>query len=213
MTNAVIFDMDGVISATQSIHADVESEFLARHGVFITPEELSTRFAGVKDEDQFKILLGDKLNPSEIEAFITDKWTHLLNIANEVEAVPGAIELIHDLHQRLFPLAVASASISNYVETILKHLGVFDCFSAIICGDMVAHGKPHPEIFLMAAEKLGVQPSECVVIEDGAAGMEAAKAAGMKCIALIDDDSRELPPVTKTVTSLSELSPTVIRDL
>ncbi|MBP9771814.1 MAG: HAD family hydrolase, partial [Candidatus Pacebacteria bacterium] len=149
----------------------------------------------------------------DIEALLKEKWAAMEKAAQEeVEEVPGSIALITDLHQRGIPLAVASASNLEYVRTVLQKLGVFESFQAIVTGDMVQKGKPDPESFLLAAEKLGVLPHECLVIEDGISGMEAAHRASMQCIGLVENLNKEYP-TKNLVTSMKDISFSYIQNI
>jgi HAD superfamily hydrolase (TIGR01509 family) len=122
-----------------------------------------------------------------------------------VEEIPGSVALIKYLKEHGYPLAVASASNFNYVSSVLSTLGVVDLFETIVSGDMVQKGKPDPESFLLAAEKIKVSPSSCVVIEDGKSGMEAAKRAGMKCVGLVRN-LKATYPTSNLVRDLKEIS-------
>ena len=98
--------------------------------------------------------------------------------------MPGAIELIRLLKEHGVKLAIASSAPLENIQLVLSGLGIDDCFDTIVWGREVTEGKPSPQVFLLAARKLGVQPQECVVVEDAVAGVAAAKKAGMKCVAV-----------------------------
>lgn len=203
---AVIFDMDGVISDTQKLHAKVESDLLGRHDINIPPEEITRKFAGVKTSEFFDELLKNQPKPYNLSDLMAEKWQRMENLASQsIDAVDGSVGLIKTFHSAGLKLAVASASSFVYVERIIKGLGLENYFEILVGGDMVKNGKPNPEIFLLAASKLGVEPENCLVIEDGASGMRAASAAGMKCIGLVESKSKEYP-TQNLVLSLREIN-------
>ena len=105
-------------------------------------------------------------------------------MSRNIIPLPGAVELIKSLNEHGIKSAIGSSAVPENIDVILEGLGIKDCFQAIAYGTEVAEGKPSPEIFLLAAEKLGVKPANCVVIEDAIAGVAAAKRAGMKCVAV-----------------------------
>ncbi len=212
MDFAVIFDMDGVISDTQKIHAQVESEILFEQGIYLTPSEITMRFAGVKTEEFFRELIGQE-KKLLVDELMNKKWEKMALYAREgVDEIEGSIELIKMLFALKIKMAVASASNSRYVTTILSTLGVLDYFPVVVSGDCVKKGKPDPESFLLAAQKLQVKPEYCVVIEDGRSGMIAAKAGGMKCIGLVSlKDKSYLADLL--VTSLKEIDARILSTL
>lgn len=186
--------MDGVVSDTQKLHAQVESEILARFGIKITPEEITRRFAGVKDTEFWNELLGGNNKNYSLEGVIREKWEKMNALQSDlIVEIPGASKLIPRLQEDGFRMAIASASRQAYVKKVIGALGFEQYFEHLIGGDMVSKGKPDPESFLLAASKLKVAPQSCLVIEDGISGMHAAKAAGMSCIGLVGDTHREYP--------------------
>lgn len=213
MIHAVIFDMDGVISDTQKLHAAVESKLLARFGIDLSPEEISRRYAGVKTKEFFSQLLEEKKINFAIDQLLDEKWNEMETLARDkVDAIPGSIALIKILNDEGFPLAVASASNLRYVEAVLKSLNVFGYFNAVVSGDMVRNGKPDPESFLLAARKLLTPPEQCLVIEDGVSGMEAARRADMYCVGLVEDSTKEYP-TSNLVKGIEEITIGYIRGL
>lgn len=206
MIKGIIFDMDGVISDTQKFHAQVESELLAGCGIHLTSAEITKRYAGVRTADFFKELLETQSEKYDAEALAGKKQEMMEKLASiSVDAIDGSIDLIKRLYSEGYVLAVASASNLNYVQKVLNKLEIINYFSFVASGDMVASGKPSPEIFLLAASKINIIPGECLVIEDGINGMEAAKRAGMQCIGLAADKGKNYP-TKNLVISLSEVT-------
>ena len=210
MIKGIIFDMDGVISDTQKLHSKVESELLGRYGIKITPSEITAKYSGVRTKEFFDHLLRKQKQEYDLDLLIKEKWSQMAKFAAEsVDAIDGSVELIQRLSRAGYPLAVASASNLNYVETVLKTLGIIDHFSGIVSGDMVSKGKPDPESFLLASSKIRIPPEYCLVIEDGVSGMQAAISGGMKCIGLVVDCSKSFP-TKNLITSLLEITPDYI---
>jgi HAD superfamily hydrolase (TIGR01509 family) len=120
----------------------------------------------------------------------------------------GIIELLHELKRRNIRLAVASSSDRRLIDYILERLNVKTLFDSIMGAEDVACSKPNPEIFLKSAERLGVKPSECLVVEDAALGVEAAKRAGMKCVGYRNPNSgnQDLSRADIAIDDFSKLS-------
>lgn len=203
--SAVIFDMDGVISDTQKLHSSVESDILKEYDVHMSPEEITEKYAGVKIFDLFSELLGH--TNADIPTLVEKKRAHMLSLAQEsVDPIEGSQEFIRSLRNQEYKLAVASASHLPYIFAVLESLDVKDHFGAIASAQEVKHGKPEPDVFLLAAERLGVEPQKCAVIEDGISGMIAANKAGMYSIGLVPEVDTKKYPAQKLVRSFSELS-------
>jgi HAD superfamily hydrolase (TIGR01509 family) len=207
MIKGVIFDMDGVISDTQTLHSEVESKLLSKFGVDLSPEEITKKYSGVRTSDFFEELLSAQKEDYDIEDLMRQKWRKMSEFASKsVNEIEGSVELIKILHKENIPLAVASASNYDYVIAVLKKLEIENLFAAIVSGDMVNKGKPDPESFLLASYKIRVPPKDCLVIEDGVSGMAAAKKAKMKCVGLVRDY-----PADFLVSSLKCLSLETLR--
>lgn len=206
MTEAVIFDMDGVISDTQKLHSQVESGLLTSAGIIITPDEITRKYSGVITEHFFKDLLQDRLSITEIESLLHQKWQKMLELAKiGIDPIQGALSLITNLSESKIPLGLASASPKDFVNIVLSCLSIESYFKVVTSGDQVKNGKPDPEIFLLTASRLGIDPGNCIVIEDGISGMKGAKAAGMKCIGLVKSIS-DIYPADIQVLSLEGLT-------
>jgi HAD superfamily hydrolase (TIGR01509 family) len=206
MIKGIIFDMDGVISDTQKLHSKVESRLLGKYGVQITPEQITKKYSGVRTREFFDDLLKAQGAEYDLDLLMEEKWSEMRKAASEsIWAVDHSVELIKRLSSEGYPLAVASASNLKYIQSVLKALGVIDYFEYIVGGDMVAKGKPDPESFLLAASKIEINPENCLVIEDGISGMEAAKRGGMYCVGLVENIN-ESYPTENLVVSLSEIT-------
>ncbi len=205
---AVIWDMDGVIADTVDYHYQAWKEEFARKGVAYTKERF-LRFFGQRNDTIIKDALGDGISPAELAAVNTAKQANFRRrVAGNVRALPGAVALIKSLHEHGVRQAIASSAPAENIEVILRTLGVEACFQATVYGNEVPEGKPSPQIYLLAAQKLGANPADCVVIEDAVAGVEGARRAGMKCVAVTTSHPAEkLKRADLVVSSLGEVSP------
>jgi beta-phosphoglucomutase len=136
-------------------------------------------------------------------------------LQQDFPAMDGAAELIHALHQAGFRLAVGSSGPPDNVNLVLDRLQSRACFDGVVTGTDVQRGKPDPQVFLLGAERIGVVPPHCVVIEDAPAGVAAAHAAGMKCIAIASTGRvrESLLAADLVVNSLREVDPARITRL
>lgn len=188
MTNkAIIFDLDGVIVDTAKYHFIAWQEVARQLGINFTKKD-NELLKGVSRVKSLEIILelGQKsLNQTEKDTILEAKNTRylaLISQMNEDEMLPGIKELLWDLKQKNIPFALGSAS--KNARRILEALNITDWFIAIVDGNDVSKAKPDPEVFLTAAERLGMQPKNCIVVEDAQAGILAAKRAGMKAIGI-----------------------------
>lgn len=188
---AVIFDMDGVLVDSRVAHLRSWQQLGEETGHRVTEAEFDRGFGrtswefiresfGISDEDEVRRLDRRK---EEIYREI---------IRHHIPAMPGADALIKELYYQGVPLAVGSSGPPENVMLVCDGMGWTPNFAAIVTGADVTRGKPDPQVFLIAAERLKMPPSQCVVIEDAPAGIEAAKRAGMRVVALMRRDNREL---------------------
>lgn len=182
MIKAVIFDMDGVIIDSEPIYFRIISEMLREMDIKITHDELS-KFVGRSDLwETFKKNYDLDIDVSEISTEEQKRFISYLNTHFDEGPIDGVSELIKKLDKEDYPLVLASSSKMENINTVLTKLGLIDYFSLRISGADLETSKPHPEIFLKAAEMARSVPEKCLVIEDSENGVKAAKAAGMKCI-------------------------------
>ncbi|MEX2446116.1 MAG: HAD-IA family hydrolase [Dehalococcoidia bacterium] len=186
-----IFDLDGTLLDTEPIYLEVTAELLARHGRELDPE-VRARMMGTPSRDAVLLLAQVLGDAAPFEAFNEERQARLLERFAAVDAMPGAVALTSHLHRHGVPLAVATSSTRDNVEVkTSRHGGWFAAFEAVVTGDDVEHGKPAPDIFLRAADRLGAPPASCLVFEDSPLGVEAALAAGMHVVAVPEAPYRD----------------------
>lgn len=207
MKKAVIFDMDGVISDTQTGHSRVWSEALALYGIKISPEEITLRYAGAKSREIFTEILKQYGLEKYVEDALREKdRLHALRAGKSVLPIRGVRVLIKKLQRDGRDLAVASGGGRENVEWVLEQLKLREFFPVVTTADDVMHGKPSPDLFLLAAKMMSRDPADCIVIEDSRNGMLAAHLAGMHCVGLVSNrDDHENYPADQLVESLTEL--------
>ncbi|MBT5016252.1 HAD family phosphatase [Candidatus Peregrinibacteria bacterium] len=206
MIKAIIWDMDGVLVESEAMHVQAEAELLKEYGLDLTKVD-STKFMGMKLSEYFGAIgkeFGIELPVKEI----IKKHSETLRgyYSGKFPIVPHAPEVLRELSKK-FPMALATSTRRRLAELYLERLGVTDCFQAIVGGDDVPHAKPDPGIFLLAAEKLGVDPRDTIVIEDSTHGIHAGKAAGATVIARKADHnkSQDFSQADHIITDLQEL--------
>jgi len=183
---AVIFDMDGVLTDSEPLINEASVLMFQELGVKVQPEDFYP-FVGT-GEKQYIGGVAEKYGAT-IDLFEAKKRTYeiYLKLApRKLKSFPGAIELVHQCRAKGWKVALASSADMIKIEANLTQIGLpVDEWDAITGADHVEHKKPAPDIFLASAKQLGVKPEYCVVIEDAEHGVQAAKAAGMRCIAVM----------------------------
>jgi sugar-phosphatase len=151
-----------------------------------------------------------------VDALMRRRQEHFLialRNAPVLPAMPGAVEAVNALYDAGYPLAVTSSGIREYITLVLDRLGIADRFRVVITGADVMHGKPHPEPYLVTAARLAVPPAACVVFEDATVGVVAAKAAGMRCIAVPNPEAtqpQDLSAADLILPSLTDFTPAML---
>lgn len=187
MIEAVIFDLDGVLTDTAVYHYHSWKAVAAKFNYNLTEQD-NEKLKGVSRADSLKLILqwaSVTLTQEEILLLLQEKNDHYLLLINELgqkDILPGVLDFLTLLESHHCAKAVGSSS--KNAPFILEKLGLATRFTAVIDGNGVQRTKPDPEVFLNAAQKLGVLPERCLVIEDAPSGIQAAKAAGMKVVGI-----------------------------
>jgi len=202
---AVIWDMDGVIADTASYHLKAWQYVFQKRGVNFTEDNFRRHF-GQRNDTIIRTTLGEDIPQSEIDVIASEKEeNYRRRVRQNIKPLPGAVELIKSLEEHGFGVALASSAPPENIQLIMRGLSIEDCFQAIVAGREVKEGKPSPQGFLLAAQKLGVEPKNCIVIEDAVAGVTAAKRAGMHCIAVTNTHPGERLTEADLVVSTLEV--------
>ena len=184
-TSACIFDLDGVIVDTARFHFMAWKKLTDQLGIHFTEED-NERLKGVSRMASLEIILGignikpDDYRKLEYAKLKNDWYIDYINKMTPDEILPGSLDFIYELRNANIRVAIGSAS--KNTPLILARVGILELFDAVADGNIISSAKPDPEVFLKAAEMVGIKPSDCVVFEDAIAGVKAALNAGMVCI-------------------------------
>jgi HAD superfamily hydrolase (TIGR01509 family) len=206
---AVIFDMDGVIVDSEPYSMRALIDVLRQYGIDPTEAEIRRSY-GRRIRDDFADYFSRYGVTAHLETAIARKEARYYHLAaGHLKPFPGVMRLLKRLRARGHGLALASSGDRVKVAFGMQALGLDGAFEAVVCGNDVTRSKPDPEIYLLAAQRLKTPPAACVAIEDAPTGVEAAKRAGMRCIAVTNSVAREqLQQADLIVASLADdLSP------
>lgn len=194
MLQAALFDMDGVIVDNRDAHLRAFEVFAERHGIPDLDSQTLLPYFGSTNAVIMSHLFGrDDIPAPEIERLSQEKEEIYRALYDPVmEPAPGLVDLLKAFKAQGVKTAVGSSAPRVNVDFVLRRCGIDRYFDAIASGSEIRHSKPDPEIYLLAAKKLGVQPAACVVFEDAFVGMEAARRAGAKVVAI----ASTFPPET-----------------
>lgn len=210
MIKAVIFDMDGVIIDSEPIHLEFAMELFNKLGFNMSKEEYG-KFVGTTSKYMWDTIKNKYNIKNTIEELIEMERNGFFDFLSSpdrvIEPIAYIPELLKALHENNYKIALASSSPIRLIEFIMESLKIGEYFDELVTGDFVKKSKPEPDVFLYAADKLGVLPEECVVIEDSHNGVLAAKNAGMKCIGFrnLNSGNQDISKADKIINSFNEL--------
>jgi len=208
---AVIWDMDGVIADTAPYHFSAWQEVFRKRGVKFTEEDFRHNF-GLRNDTIIRNTLGEQIAQGEIDSIAREKEeTFRRVIGQKIKPLPGAVELLQSLRKHGFKMAIASSTPMENIRLVTESLGIDNYFQSIVTGRDVTEGKPSPQGFLLAAQRLGIEPKNCIVIEDAVAGVAAAKRAGMRCLAITNTHPRQ--SLTEADLIVDTLEAVTVNDL
>ena len=204
---AFIFDLDGVIVFTDRFHYQAWKKIADQMGIYFD-EEVNNRLRGVSRMDSLDIILeryeGPALSPEKKEALAEEKnafYRSLLENMTPADVEQEVRDTLSELRRRGYKLSLGSSS--KNAKFILERVGLLDAFDAISDGTNISKSKPDPEVFLKGAEFLGVEPAECVVVEDAFAGIDAAKAGNMMAAGI--GDARDYEKTDYRLDTIADL--------
>ena len=214
MIEAVVFDLDGVLLASEEVWDAVRERYVVTHGGRYD-DEVQRAMMGMSSPEWSRYLhaeAGVREEPEEINRDVVELMLEAYR--RELPLLPGAREAVQRAAET-FPLALASSSNREIFEAVLELAGLADCFQVTVSSEEVAYGKPAPDVYLEAARRLGVAPESCCAVEDSHAGIRSAKSVGMRVVAIPNasypPDEEALQLADTVVGSLDELTVDVLR--
>jgi HAD superfamily hydrolase (TIGR01509 family) len=181
---AVIFDMDGVLVDTEPLYFSIARRIFDRLGMHVRTEQLHS-FVGVSAATVWETLVREFKLTQQVEELVKaekEEQYRTLSDIPSLRPIEGIIPLLEALNERQINLSIASSSPKEIIALILEKTGLSSRFHAVVSGEDVVNGKPHPDIYLRSSEELGIAPGHCVVIEDSPHGVAGAHTAGMMCV-------------------------------
>ena len=205
-TRAVLWDMDGTLIDSEELHWISWRDTLANEGIVITREQFLSSF-GQRNDSIIPRWLGAAATPERIERISKAKEELYRDLVRRegMSPEPGVATWLRRLHNEGWQQAIASAAPRANIDAVLEALSATHIFQGIVSADDVHRGKPDPEVFLIAASRVGVPPDSCIVVEDAVAGVQGARSAGMKSIG-VSHNGKQLP-ADVVVQSLDLLAP------
>ncbi|MGI6084307.1 MAG: HAD family hydrolase [Acetivibrionales bacterium] len=183
MIKALVFDLDGVIIDSERISTEVTLQILKDAGVESDSDEIS-KFVGMQNEKMWTILIDRYQIKEFVEQLMKKQKDYIIEwfLNGELEPIDGVMELLEEARRKNLKIGLATSAPRDYAEYILNKIKAAEYFKVLVTSDEITKSKPDPEVYITAANALGIKPGECVAIEDSTAGIQAAKSAGMKCI-------------------------------
>ncbi len=215
---AVIYDVDDLMVDSYALHVEASEKALERYGHRFDelPEELRSHFVGRRVIDNLKDTVAYLKLDVDPEVMYQERLALFHRLVREkLEARPGLQESMTLFRRHNLRLAIASSGAGEYLDAVLEKFNLAGYFEVIISGGDVQKGKPDPETYLVAVQKLGLTPAECLVLEDAKNGVESAKAAGCKCIAIRNPNTpvQDHSGADKVLNSLSDVTIEMVESL
>lgn len=203
MAGAALWDMDGTLVDSAEYHWIAWRDTMASEGIQITHDQFLATF-GQRNDSILPLWLGADASAERIQRVGDAKEELYRKLVRErgLDPLPGAVEWVQRLHQQGWLQAVASSAPRANIEVVLEVIGLADGFEAVVSAEDVTRGKPDPQVFLTAAARLNMPPSRCIVVEDAAHGVEAARRGGMRSIGVSRNGSLKADIVVRSLTDL-----------
>ncbi|MFZ0418054.1 MAG: HAD family phosphatase [Candidatus Sulfotelmatobacter sp.] len=186
----VIFDMDGVLVDSHAVHRKAWSLFFQTLGREVSESELDFILDGRKRSEILRHFLGDYPDP-ELEEFGRRKNCIFRQMRIDVAPVPGAVDIVRDLHREGTALALATSASRSRARSTLLDLGLLNCFQQVVTGEDVVLGKPDATIYRLACNRMGIESEHLLAVEDAISGIRAAVGAGLSCVGVASHETPE----------------------
>lgn len=218
MIKAVIYDLDDLMVNSILIHVKADDVLLKRfgHKTSDLPPDLNSHFVGMRVIDILKKIIEVFKLDVDLSVLYKNREKIFLELAQkELELMPGLVASLDFFQKNGFKIAMSTSANKDYLNLVLNKFKLKKYFEAIVTGDDVKSGKPDPEIYLATARKLGLKPADCLVLEDATAGIASAKAAGCKCIAIINNYTppQDLSKADLVLNSLFDINLKIVNSL
>ena len=215
---AIIFDLDDTLVNSLKIHTKAWDILFEHHKIDYDriPDNLRKQFLGMRIIDILKVLKEELNLKQDIEQLFNEREKIFINLfKNHVEPLDGAQESVRFFKYRGYKMALASSGTHDYIEIAIKKMGLLEEFDVIVGGEDVQKGKPDPQTYIKAAQKLNLKPNQCLVIEDAQKGVRSAKSAGCFCIGVenIHTPKQNLSSADEVVMSLRQIDLETIEKL
>lgn len=216
MIRGCVFDMDGVLIDTEPVWRRVEREVFARVGVHLTEEQLRETW-GLRIEDLvdhwYRTRGWTDVRPRAVQHEIVREMID--HVRSQGQPLPGAVEAVTLAHDSGLRVGIASSSARGLIDAVVERLGVVPMVDATCTADDEARGKPDPAVYLTAASRLGVDPHDCLAVEDSPFGVVSAKRAGMLCVAVRTDavEASAIADADVLIDSLVDFTPALLQRL
>lgn len=185
MIKAIIFDMDGVLVDSEPFNIEIEKRQFEMNHLTISEEE-HLQYMGVTTDVMWREIAKHHSVIIPVDVLIEQNRAESIRYFTEIKDIPvmkGLVDLLEKLKQKNFQMAVASSAFPEILQLILEKTGIRKYFQVVISAQEAGKSKPEPDVFLIAAKQMGINPEDCLVVEDSSNGIKAAQAAGMSCVA------------------------------
>ncbi len=212
---AFVFDMDGTLVDSMGAHQAAWAKFLAGHGARFADHELKRIMHGKTNDQILREALARSIADDEVEQLSHAKEElYRSEFRSQIVALPGVDTFLAAVARAEIPMALATSAGGQNVELVFELLPFAQHFPVVVHADHITHGKPHPEVYLRAAELLGIEPERCLAFEDSLPGLESARSAGMPVIAVAtghgEAELARVPGVVRVIRDYCALEPSAL---
>jgi beta-phosphoglucomutase len=209
MIEAIIFDMDGTLVDTEPFNTEIEKRLFKLNKIEISEKE-HQKYLGIASDAMWQEISEQHKLQIPVQELIEQNHLESIRYFTEIDKIPvmlGLIDLLEKLQDKNYPMAVASSSTPEIIDLILNKTNLKKYFQVVVSAEQAGKSKPEPDVFLLASEKLGIKPANCLVVEDSPNGIKAAQAAGMICVAYqgADSDPQNLKEADAVIRNYSQL--------